>query len=195
MFGGAKTEMLKAVQDPAESEHIRGLAGAFAAVEQEQREGFEALLEAVNEETDADVDAEDLLDERPDHEERVDEICAAVAARFSGSPWETWCEHVATDLENPESAEKYAGLEPEEWQEEQQQIVEDWRADDDLDTDVYDDSELVQAHLRAEFGVDVDRFEDVVIRWSPGRVFEELFAGEFEGHTTAMYGLASEVSE
>lgn len=187
---GQAGDIMKMAQNPAESERIRGLASAFAAVEKEQREALREHAEAL------DVDPDTLgIPEPREQEQRVTELCEAVGARFSGSVWETWCEHVAPDELQGQEAKEYAGIGAEAWAEERETIVERWREDPDANTDGYDDEQVIGAHVQAEYGVDPEQFRTYVVEFSPVHLFETLMAGEFEANTEAIEALTEEVAE
>ena len=187
---GKAGDVMKMAKNPAESERIRGLASAFAAVEKEQREALREHAEAL------DADPDELgIPEPPEQEQRVTELCEAVGARFSGSVWETWCEHIAPDDLRAEEAEEYAGIGAEAWADEREAIVERWREDPELNTEAYDDAEVVTADIRSRFEVEPEEFEEYVVEFSPARLFETLLAGEFEANTEAIVGLTEEVAE
>jgi len=190
MFGdmGKVRQAVQAAKNPAESEQIRALAGAFAMVEREQRATLREHADALG------ADPGDLgLPPARDREERITELCAAVGARYAGDPWETWTEHVAPDGLDADAAEAFAGAGADEWAAERERIITEWRENRDLDTTDYTDRDVLAADVRSRFGVPVDKFEDFVIDYSPGRVFEELLAGEFEAHTEAIEALTEEV--
>jgi len=187
---GQAGDLMKMAKNPAESERIRGLASAFAAVEKEQRAALREHAEAL----DADPDALGIH-EPPEQEQRVTELCEAVGARFSGSVWETWCEHVAPDDLRAEEAKEYAGIGAEAWAEEREAIVERWREDPKLNTDGYDDEQLVAADIRSRFDVEPEQFRTYVVQFSPVQLFETLLAGEFEANTEAIEALTEEVAE
>lgn len=192
MFGdmGKVKQAMQAAKNPGESEQIRALAGAFAAVERDQRAALREHADALS------VDPDTLgLDPARDHEERVDQLCAAVGARYTGDPWTTWVDHVAPAGLEGDAAEEYAGMDADEWEAERDRIVTEWRDDPDLDTEAHSDADLLAADVQSRFGVTVDEFEEFVIGYRPGRVFEELLAGEFETHTNAVETLTEEVSE
>ncbi|PSQ06122.1 hypothetical protein BRC97_07015 [Halobacteriales archaeon QS_6_71_20] len=190
MFGGKTGEMLKIARNPDESERIRALAGAFAAIETEQRAALREHAEAL------DVDpAEVGLTPAPNEEERIEALCAAVGARFGGGAWETWAEHIAPDALDAAAAEAVADLDADGWDEERERIVDEWRADPNLNTEAYTDGQLISADVSSRFGVDVDTFEEYVVGYSPGRLFEQLLAGEFETNTEAIGQLTATVDE
>lgn len=192
MFGnmGKVREAMEAAKNPAESEQIRALAGAFAAVERDQRAALREHADALG------VDpAEVGLAAEHDEEARITELCAAVGARVSGDPWETWVEHVAPDDLEADAAEAFAGVGTDEWEAERERIIDEWRDNPDLDTSEYTDADVIAADVQSRFGVSVQEFGEYVIGYSPGRVFEELLAGEFEAHTEAIEALSDEVDE
>jgi len=192
MFGnmGKIKDAMEAAKNPGESEQIRALAGAFAAVERDQRAALREHADALG------VDPEEVgLAAEPDEEARIAELCAAVGARVTGNPWETWTEHVAPEDLEGDAAEAFAGVDAHEWDEERERIIDEWRSNDDLDTSDYTDDDVLAADVQSRFGVTVDEFEEYVINYSPGRVFEELLAGEFEAHTEAIEALSEEVDE
>ncbi|PSP38282.1 hypothetical protein BRC71_06305 [Halobacteriales archaeon QH_7_65_31] len=189
MFGnlGDAKEMLATARNPGESEQIRSLLGAFAATESEHRA---ALREHARE---LGVDPDEAgLTEPPDVEDRIDELAAGISARVNGEPWSTWCEHVAPDDLDGDAAEEFAGINSEEWTEMQESIVREWRTDDDLATGQFSDDQLVDADLQSRFGVDAVTFEEFVVNYSPGRLFEELFAGEMNRNTAGVKALSGE---
>jgi len=187
---GKVKQAMQAAKNPSESEQIRALAGAFASVEREQRAALREHADALG------VDPEDVaLPPARDHEQRVTELCAAVGARYAGDPWTTWVDHVAPDDLDGDAAEEYAGLGADEWEDERDRIVTEWRDDPDLDTEAHSDADLLAADIQSRFGVTVDAFEEFVISYRPGRVFEELLAGGFEAHTEAVETLTEEVAE
>lgn len=189
MLGDAK-EVMQVARNPGESEHLRALAGAFAEVERQQRQMLRAHAEVL------DVDPDEAGIEEPAAvEDRIEEICDAISARFAGNPWETWVQHVAPDELDGEAAEEWAGADPEEWADEREAIVENWRADDEIATDEFADEELVDADLSSRFGVDREAFEEYVIGYNPGRLLQTLLAGEFEGTTEGIEALTEEVAE
>lgn len=191
MFGGIQNQMMSAVANPAESDHFRALAGAFVAIEREQREELRDLCEAL----DGDP-AEFGIEDVPDEEERVDELLGAVSARMNGDPWALWVENQAPErLKQPEKAKQYAGLDADEWQGE----IEDWadrlRANDAVDTDGRTDRELAGAHVTSVFGLSLEEFERHVVGWSPGQVFETAFARTFLDNTSAISAMADATAE
>lgn len=189
MMGEAR-KMMQVARNPAESDRLRALMGAFAKVEAEQRESLRDLADA------AGVDPEEAgLPPATDHDDRVAELCDAVGARFGDGAWEAWTDHVAPDALDAEAAAEYAGLSADEWADEREAVVRRWREDDDLDTEGVADADLLDADLRHRFGVDAETFEEFVVDYSEPRLFESLLAGEFEMNTAAIDRLTEEVDE
>lgn len=184
-----KNRMMSTIANPAENEQIRSLASVFASIEAEQRDRLREQAEAL------DVEPSDVgLGETIDKEQRVDEICAALAARMSGDPWTLWVEHVAPEeFRNADRAKRYAG-DAEAFEASRAAWVEEYRANDAIDTDGVDDETIAGQHVQDVFGVGLDTFEQIVVDWSAAATFETVVVGGLIDNTDAIPQLTEEVS-
>lgn len=183
-----KSRMMSTIADPAQNEQIRSLAGVFATIEMEQRERLQEHAEAVGADPEAVGLGEDI-----DKEERIDAICAALAARMSGDPWQLWLDHVApAGFENGERAKRYAG-DVGKYEASKAAWVEEYRANDAVPTDGVSDDEIAEQHVSDVFGVDLDTFEEEVVGWSAAETFETVVVGGLVDNTDAIPQLTEEV--
>lgn len=178
-------KMQNLVSNPGESQQITAIAGAQAELERQQREALRGALEATGYD-DLAADLEAL----PEHDERVRQLTDALGAKLNGDHWETWCEHYAPDELEGEAAESYAGLEREAWEAQCDRWAEQYR-ESDVQTDGMADEELVRAHVRTTFGLDLEEFISDVVQWTPARLYEQAVTGPMQEHRDTLQELAA----
>ncbi len=188
---GIKKRLMKQMADPTDNEQFQALAGAFVTLELDQRRRLQELTEALDE------DPEDLgIEQLDEKQDRIDELLAGITARMNDDPWGMWVQHLAPeDLQNPDRASQYAGLEEDEWQEEIEDWAQRYRDAPDHDTEGMTDRDLAAAHVYQVFGLSLKEFEREVVAWRPGEAYEEAFAGAFKQHNEAIAQLAQSVEE
>lgn len=187
--GGMQERMMQTIADPSESEQIRGVASAFAEIEATQREQLLQLAEAVG------ADPEEIgIGGTLDKEQRVDAMCDALAARMAGDPWEMWTEWGAPEeMDNLDRAEKYAGLDAGDWEDEKAEWAAEYRESPSVETDHLTDDDLAEAHVQEVFGVDLDTFRSEVVEWTEAAAFETVVTGPLIENTEAVEELNREV--
>ncbi len=190
MFGGS-SKVLSVIQNPEQSEELRSLLGHVAEIEQEQRRETRRLCEA------AGVDPDDVgVEPPPDHDDRVDELCAGVGSRISGDPWSVWVDHVVpaevADEIDREAARKWADFTGEEWTDEMRSVIDHWRSSD-TDTTEYSDADILRAHLAQDTGLGLDEFVRWVLGYSAGRCHYAVFASELAANTRSLKAVRREV--
>lgn len=178
-------QMQNIVQNPGESEQIRAIAGAQAELERQQRDALEAALIATGY-----PDLSGLLEPLPDHEERVQQLCDALAAKLKNDPWGAWSAHYTPDALEAEAAAEYAAMKPGEWKQQRDRWAERYREMADVATEGMSDDELVTAHIRTTFGVEPETFESVVVRWRPAKLYERAVTGPMQEHRDVLEALA-----
>jgi len=150
MNAGIAKKIAQLRSDPRKVDEIRGIAYSIAEIERAQSEALCDLQEAVG--------VDDPI-EPVDRDERMDEILEFVAALADSSDDRWWLEHFV-GVEDPDEAEKYLGLQWATWKETAAEIAEDYRQD--LDED-HTDTQIVRAHVRSHFDIDLEEFEDLVV--------------------------------
>mgnify|MGYP000507147495 CR=1 FL=1 len=189
MLGLQERAMKQMVANPEENEQIRAYASILAGIERDHREKMRAHAEALG------VAPEEVgLDEPPDSEERVTALAKAVGAHFAGDPWSLYLAELAPDeLENVDRASEFAGIGVDEWDAQ----IEEWadgfrdRAGDAVADRT--DRDLAEVHIRETFGIDLDTFEEEIVAFEPGRVFQQVVAGPLETHGEALEDLTERV--
>lgn len=178
-------QMQNIVKNPGESDQIRAIAGAQAELERQQRTALRGALEATGY-----SDLGDLLEPLPDQEERVQQLCDALASKLKGDPWGAWADHYAPDGLEADAAAEYAHMTDEEWQQQCERWADRYREMEDVATDGMSDEELVRAHVRTTFGVDLEAFVMDVVEWRPARLYEVAVTGPMQEHRDVLEALA-----
>ena len=121
----------------------------------------------------------------PDTDDRAAELRQLALAKLDGSLPEYIVENYDDHLENADEAAQFAGIEADEWAEQKEQWAQDYR-EQGMDAP---DEALVDAHLRARYGVDLETFENLVVNWSDKREAAELENILASGFRTAKDGI------
>lgn len=180
--------------NPQENEQVRAYAGAFAELERRQRAALrEVLAEGFG------AEAAATLEALPDHEARVDQMAATLAARVpmsDVSEWDLYAEHMAPDALETAPAEQYAGLgaDSDEWADKREGIIQGYR-DRGITADEFPDEEVLEHYCRDTFGVDLETFRETVLAFDPATVQRRLVAGPLEDHAAALEHAAEVLRE
>mgnify|MGYP000321383693 CR=1 FL=1 len=189
MLGLQDRAMKQMVSNPEENEQIRAYASIVAGIERDHREKMRDHAEALG------VDPSEVgLDEPPDTEERVTALAKAVGAHVVGDAWGLYVDQLAPDeLQNTDRAAEFAAIDADEWDAQIEEWAEGFR--DRAGDAVADrtDRDLAGVHVEETFGVPLDVFEEEVVEFEPGRVFQQVAAGPIETGIDAIGDLTERV--
>ncbi|MBO4248875.1 hypothetical protein IL252_13705 [Halomicrobium sp. IBSBa] len=172
------------LNDPHNSERITAHARVLAEIEAQQRAAVLDQREQLG------IDPDDGVDEH-DVEERVAEICDVLAAQTPGGPSlaEIWLAHHAPedlDVDDPETLATYAEMDHSEWKQQVSRWADAVRHQAD-GLHGRSDREVADHHVSGQWGVSLDRFEQVIVEFDRERAMEELLAGPSEATEGAIY--------
>lgn len=170
LAGGREAAMKKFVK---ESGAMDAIAGIIASLELEILQEVDALH--------ADFDL-DYYGDLPDEDERKEQLKDLALHQMSDNLDGYYVKEVLDrHLQNPEKAKAYLNMDDEEWDDQIQQWASGYKRQaeqkgQDLDLS---DRELAELHVENQFGVSIQKFEELVVEWTPGKVMEIVFAGNF----------------
>lgn len=180
---GLRDKIMTAGFDPAERPEVETAATAIAGTERDLRSALQDHYEALGLEAPPDL---------PPVEDRVEQFKTLVRYHTSGDLWGYFCEEQAPeDLENLEQARKHAGKGPEEWE----QTLETWAANlrEQLGETAEDvpDRDLAERYCEAQFGVGLEAFEMLVVRWSEARTMRTATRGRIDEDIRGLQSLTA----
>lgn len=186
MLDGAKeaaARRMLANVTPSETAVVQGLSTIIAELEHEQAEALDRLATAADVDLPVDHDAEA-------RRAQLVEVADAVA---EDRVEEVYLTEAGID---PEQAAPYLGIGAEAFAEQKRAWYRQYREQGVVDDVPVDDvgqarlDEVAQLHVQQVFGVDLARFESVVVEYDRGEVMQALLAGPIETHTAAINEVA-----
>ncbi|WP_225334904.1 hypothetical protein [Halomicrobium urmianum] len=178
------------INNPHDSERIRNLAEILAEIEGGIRDAV------IDQRDELEIDVDDDLAGQS-REDRVAMLCDVIEAYTPGGPSvvETWLETCPPEAlqdsdADPADLTAYAGLSSEEWQQQIQNWADAYRRQAG---DVADDWTLADHHVRSQFGLSLDVFEECVVDVSKERALEDLLAGPSKDVKAGIEANTSEV--
>lgn len=153
--------------DPAESEEVRAVAAALAGLERDLHDAIQDHYEALGVDPPAD---------REPAEERIDQLQRLVDHQLRGDLWGYFAAEQAPDgLENPDEAERYAGMDQAAWDRTLKTWVAEAQAEGGENAD--DEDALADRIVRERFGISRETFENRVVEWTPERTLRIALRG------------------
>lgn len=163
----ATVSLLDSLLDPENSEAVGIVAVAFAGIERDLHEAIREHYEALG---------ADPPEDAPPIGERVEELRTLVGRHVEGDLWEYFVEEEAPEaLKNAEEARAFAGLDDDEWGTRLEALAENAPED-------YDGTprERADAVVRSRFGLDLETFEERIVRWRPERTLSRGLRGPID---------------
>ncbi|WP_336136691.1 hypothetical protein [Natronomonas amylolytica] len=152
--------------DPADSEQVGAVAAALAGMERDLHEAIQDHYDALGVDPPADRDAP---------EERIAQLRRLVDHHLREDLWGYFvAEQAPEGLENPEEAERYAGMDRKAWNDTVEEWVEAAGAAPEADESAPD------RVVRERFGLDRATFERRVVEWTPERTLRIALRGPMD---------------
>jgi hypothetical protein len=175
--------------DVREHPTVKALAAIIARIEHQQAHAVARCIDAG--ELDLPI-AHDL-------EERNETLLNVAEAVANDDLERLWFEDLA-DLENPNMAREYIGMDGDEWHHQIRKWYARYYEHDVVDVPVEDATRedlghVVALHLEQTFNIDVETFVAGVINWHQRRALRHLLAGNIQSNTEVMHRVADELQD
>jgi len=186
---GKEAAMKQAIKriDPRDHELVQAIATIVAKLEHDQAVAIARDIEA------ADLD----IPVQHDVEQRREELLDVAEAVAEQDLERYWFEDLA-DIEQPEQAQNYVGMDGDEWREQLDTWYRQYHELDVVDiplanADRADVGHVAAMHVEQTFDVSLRQFVAGVVTWDGTEALRHLLAGNIESFTQVMHQVADEM--